>query len=96
MTDVERLQQVLPENIQIGFVELDVSGDDVFVLIRGCWEAPIRELHDVVLDAVARCFNLFLHTVENRYCWRVGGAFEVSIDLIKSKPIKLGSFENGL
>lgn len=86
MTDLQRLQQVLPKNIQIGFVERDVCGGDVSVLIRGNWEAPIRELHNVVLDAVVRCFNLFMHTVGDLTCWRVGGAFEISIDLVKGKP----------
>lgn len=86
MNDIQRLQQVLPGNIQIGFVELDVSGDEVSILIRGNWEAPIRELHDVVFDAAIRCFNLFTHAVKDRWCWRVSGAFEVSIDLVKSKP----------
>lgn len=86
MTDVERLQKMLPENIQIGFVELAASGDDVSVLIRGSWVAPIRELHNVVFDAAMRCFNLFAHNVEDRYCWRVDGAFEISIDLVKEKP----------
>lgn len=86
MTDVERLQKMLPENIKIGFVELDVSGNDVSILIRGSWEAPIRELHNVVSDAAMRCFNFFTHTVKDRYCWRVSGAFEISIDLVKGKP----------
>lgn len=86
MTDVERLQKMLPENIRIGFVELDSSGDDVSVLVRGSWVAPVRELHNVVFDAVIRCFNLFAHTVNDRLCWRVSGAFEVSIDLVKGKP----------
>lgn len=86
MTDVERLQKMLPENICVGYVELDTSGNDVFVLIRGSWEAPIRELHNVVLDAVVRCFNLFAHTVGDRTCWRVGGVFEISIELVKGKP----------
>lgn len=86
MTDLQRLQQILPENIQIGFVELDVSGDEVSILIRGSWVAPIRELHNVVSDAALRCFNLFTHTVKDRYCWRVSGVFEISIELVKGKP----------
>lgn len=86
MTDVQRLQKMLPENIQIGFVELDSSGDDISVLIRGSWTAPIRELYNTVFDAAIRCFNLFAHTVEDRYCWQMGGVFEISIDLVKGKP----------
>ena len=85
MTDVERLQEVLPENIRVGFVELDVAGDDVSILIRGSWTAPVRELHDVVFNAAISCFNLFTHCVEDRWCWRVSGAFETSITLVKGK-----------
>ena len=86
MTDLQRLQRVLPENIQIGFVERDTCGDEVSVLIRGSWEAPIRELHNVVFDAAVSCFNLFTYTVQDRWCWRVSGAFEISIELVKGKP----------
>ena len=85
MTDIQRLQKILPENISVGFVELITNGDSVFLLIRGSWEAPIRELHNVVFDAAIRCFNLFAHTVKDRWCWRGGGAFEISIDLVKGK-----------
>ena len=85
MTDVERLQKILPENISVGFVELDASGDDVSILIRGSWEAPIRELHNVVFDAAIRCFNLHTHCVNDRWCWRVGGVFETSFELVKGK-----------
>lgn len=86
MTDVQRLQQVLPENIRIGFVELDASGDDISILIRGSCIAPVRDLHNVVFDAAIRCFNLFTHAVKDRYCWRVDDVFEISIDLIRGKP----------
>lgn len=85
MISVERLQKLLPENIRIGRVQQTPHNWGFSLLICGSWTAPIRNLHDVVFDAVMTCFNMKDFTVADRQCWRVAGAFQTLFYLVEGE-----------